>query len=248
MDESVCEMTAQLQGGQLPSPWVLFDYVRWSAAAWSLLFEASPDLYAWHYCQFCGHQGWGDAEWAAFAEQDPQQMLLLEHHRAVWQAQPPLLPLPREGEPLADGGVATADWLASAQASFSAAQGGTDGGSGDCPVDPEGVCGSDAAWAEGGWGDSPQTSPTTPDPPSSGESDDSSHEGFLAEEPACATAATEPAVDGAPTAGAGLEEQLREERAKVARLEVSPSLSSHLLHLHSRLRAELGLLSLSDTG
>lgn len=242
MDESiVCEMAAQVQQGQLPSPWVLFDYARWSPAAWSILFEASSDLYAWHYCQFCSHQGWADAEWAAFAEQDPQQMQLLEYHQALWQAQPPVLPLPREGEPLTDGSVATADWLASAHASFSAPQEVTDAGPSDNTVDTEAAPGSDSTWAEGYWGNSSQASPTTPDAPSWGDQGSAwgggsqSSQEDIHTEGAAPMPAFEDTVTVNTSLSGGLEEQLRMERAKVARLEVRlPIISSAASHPRPR--------------
>lgn len=116
-NEGMCDVAILLQQGVLPSPWVLYDYLNWSPTAWSLLSHHSPELHAWHLCGYCYQASWGDEDWAAFREQDPHQAHLLDYYQAQWQTQPLALPLPREGEPLSGGGVATAEWLEGARAS-----------------------------------------------------------------------------------------------------------------------------------
>lgn len=111
------------EDGEVPSPWVAYDYFQWSSDVWERVSEHDTELYYYHYVQFTVLQQWTSEDWAQYSTEYPEQFEYVDYYCHEWQEKrgTPTLPLPRVGQPLASGeGPVTEEWLREMEANVGA--------------------------------------------------------------------------------------------------------------------------------
>lgn len=105
----------------LPSPFVEHNYRSWLPSVWTDLYEQDAELYFYHYQLRASVLGWDAYDWDDFRKKHPYDMECLNAYSKHWAVHgAPTSPLPQLGEPLLEGGRATAEWFTGAGVEVSA--------------------------------------------------------------------------------------------------------------------------------